>query len=261
MSAFLRAFHPNVHLTNRATQVLIIAWVVLLVLTWRLYPSALIPGPVEVLAAMGSVWSDGLLHELAISLKTYVEAMLIMGVLSMLLAYGSVVPVMRPPVVMITKMRFMGLAGLTFLFTLMIGGGHWLKVALLVFGMAVFTLDAMAKMVSSVTREQYDHARTLRMGEWRVVWEVVVCGRADQMMEIIRQNAAMGWMMLPMVEGLVRSEGGVGAMLLAQTKHFHLAEVFAVQIIILLLGLGQDWLIGTIRAVVFPWADLKVERR
>ncbi len=79
------------------------------------------------------------------------------------------------------------------------------------------------------------------MGEWRVVYEVVVIGQADKAFEVLRQNAAMGWMMLTMVEGISRSEGGVGAMLLNQNKHFHLSAVFAIQLTILLLGLAQDY--------------------
>ena len=38
------------------------------------------------------------------------------------------------------------------------------------------------------------------MGEWRVVWEVVVRGTRDQAIDVMRQNAAMGWMMLTMAK-------------------------------------------------------------
>ena len=86
------------------------------------------------------------------------------------------------------------------------------------------------------------------MGEWRVVWEVVVRGTADKALEVLRQNAAIGWMMLTMVEGISRSEGGVGAMLLNQNKHFHLAEVFAIQLLILLVGVLQDYGLGVAQA-------------
>ena len=54
--------------------------------------------------------------------------------------------------------------------------------------------------------------------------------------------------MLTMVEGISRSEGGVGAMLLNQEKHFHLAEVFAIQLMILAVGLLQDFGIGVSQA-------------
>ena len=99
------------------------------------------------------------------------------------------------------------------------------------------------------------------MSEWRVVWEVVVLGTFDKAIEVFRQNAAIGWMMLTMVEGISRAEGGIGAMLLNQNKHFHLAEVFAIQLVILTVGLGQDFAIGFFKKMVCPYADLSLERR
>jgi NitT/TauT family transport system permease protein len=99
------------------------------------------------------------------------------------------------------------------------------------------------------------------MSEWEVVWDVVVLGTMDQAIEVLRQNAAIGWMMLTMVEGISRSEGGVGAMLLNQNKHFHLAEVFAIQILILLVGLLLDYAIGVFKNAVCPWAVLTLERK
>ena len=78
---------------------------------------------------------------------------------------------------------------------------------------------------------------------------------------MLRQNAAIGWMMLTMVEGISRAEGGVGAMLLNQNKHFHLAEVFAIQLLILLVGMLQDYGIGVLKRLLCPYADLTLERR
>src|SRR4029079_16401550 len=119
----------------------------------------------------------------------------------------------------------------------------------------------MAAEVEQIPRDKLDHARTLRFSEWQVAWEVVVLGAADKAIELFRQNAAIGWMMLTMVEGIVRSEGGVGAMLLNQNKHFRLAQVFAIQIVILAVGLFQDYGIGILRRLVCPYADLTLERK
>jgi NitT/TauT family transport system permease protein len=134
-------------------------------------------------------------------------------------------------------------------------------VALLVFGMTVFFVTSMVDVVASIPRDTFDHARTLRMGEWRATWEVVVRGTADKAMEVLRQNAAIGWMMLTMVEGISRAEGGVGAMLLNQNKHFHLPEVFAIQILILTVGILQDYALGGLKRLLFPYAELTLERR
>jgi NitT/TauT family transport system permease protein len=83
----------------------------------------------------------------------------------------------------------------------------------------------------------------------------------DKAFDVLRQNAAMSWMMLSLVESLSREGGGIGTLLLDQNKHFHLDAVFAIQITILLLGLLQDWAIGAMRQIVCPYADLMLERK
>jgi NitT/TauT family transport system permease protein len=89
----------------------------------------------------------------------------------------------------------------------------------------------------------------------------VVLGQIDKAFDVLRQNAAIGWMMLTMIEGMTRGDGGVGAMLLNANKHFYLNAVMAIQITILLMGLGQDWLIGGGKRLFCPYADLAMERR
>jgi NitT/TauT family transport system permease protein len=215
-----------------------------------------------VVTALRRLWfQEGLGRELITSFSLNLEALGLTLLISLALSYLTVVPVFRPVASAVSKGRFLGLIGLTFLFTLILGGGRPLKVALLVFGMTVFFVTSMADVVAAIPREQFDHARTLRMGEWRVVWEVVVRGTADKAMEVLRQNAAIGWMMLTMVEGISRSEGGIGAMLLNQNRHFRLAEVFAIQLLILVVGVLQDYGLGALKRLLFPYSELGLERR
>jgi NitT/TauT family transport system permease protein len=68
-------------------------------------------------------------------------------------------------------------------------------------------------------------------------------------------------MMLTVVEGLSRSEGGIGTVLLNQNKHFHLESVFAIQLTILTVGLVQDGLIGLLKSKLCPYAELARENR
>jgi len=139
--------------------------------------------------------------------------------------------------------------------------GHQLKLSLLVFSVSVFFVTGMADVINSIPKEMFDLARTLRMSEWRVVWEVIVLGQIDKAFDVLRQNAAIGWMMLTMVEGIVRSEGGVGTILLDQNHHFRLAAVFAIQLTILALGLLQDYGIGMTKSLLCPYAVLTLERK
>jgi NitT/TauT family transport system permease protein len=177
------------------------------------------------------------------------------------LAYASVIALLRPLVVAASKLRFLGLTGLVFPFTLLTGGGYALKVALLTFGMASFFVTSMAQVVLEIPRLQYDHLRVLGAGEARIVWEVVVRGTLDRALDVLRQNAAMGWAMITMVEGISRAEGGIGALILNENKHFKLAEVYAILLAILVLGLLMDFAVALLTDAVCPYSRLDRVRR
>ena len=256
------AFLPNRVVSRTALQILIAAEALIFLLIWWQSPFAVLPRPNEVVSALGSLWMhQGLAQELWASFTANVEALAITLVISLVLSYLTVLPAFRPIVTAVSKGRFIGLTGLTFIFTLIFGGGHPLKISLLVFGMTVFFVTSMASVVADIPREKFDYARSLRLSEWQVVWEVVILGTADRAIEVLRQNAAMGWMMLTMVESISRSEGGVGVMLLNQNKHFHLAEVFAIQGLILIVGMTQDYGIGVAKRLLCPYSALTLERQ
>lgn len=257
-----QAFEPNRTLSRSSVQMLVGIQAAVALLAWWFSPSKVVPTPPEVLSALGTMWMEqGLGREVITSFLLNLEALAWTAVISLALSYLTVLPFFRPIASAVAKGRFLGLIGLTFIFTLIVGGGRPLKVSLLVFGMTVFFVTSMASEIESLPRSKFDHARTLRMNEWQVVYEVVILGTLDRAIEVFRQNAAIGWMMLTMVEGISRSEGGVGAMLLSQNKTFHLPAVFAIQILILLLGLAQDYGIGWMKRVLCPWSQITLERR
>ena len=256
------AFLPNRAVSPGVMRAIVLIEVLAALLIWWHSPFKVLPNPKEVLLALKPLWLvQGLGQELISSFTLNLAALAWTALISLALCYLTVLPVFRPLVSAISKGRFLSLVGLTFVFTLVFGGGHPLKVSLLVFGMSVFFVTSMASVIATIPKEHFDHARSLRMGEWRVVWEVVILGTADKAFEVLRQNAAIGWMMLTMVEGIVRSEGGIGKMLLDTNKHFILADVFAIQLVILVVGLCMDYLIGLVRRFCCPYADLKLERK
>jgi NitT/TauT family transport system permease protein len=255
------AFRPNRSLTGQAWTILLIVEAVLFLLAWTFGDAYSIPGPYDVLQALGkAIREDGLLYELGVSFRINAEALAISTVISVGLAWLSVLPSVRPIVAVLSRARFLSLAGFVTVFTFAFGGGHALKVSLLTFGISVFFLTSMASVIASIPRADWDQARSLRMSEWRSVWEIAVLGKADETFEMFRQNAAIGWVMLTMVEGLVRSEGGVGGILLNSTRYRNFAAVFAVQIAVALLGAGQDRLIAYIKDKVCPHSALTLER-
>ena len=105
--------------------------------------------------------------------------------------------------------------------------------------------------MESVTKEEKDYARSLKMNELKVVWNVIIRGKADLMFDLIRQNFAMAWMMLTLVENFCRADGGIGIMLFDQGHRFRLDAVYGIQIIILLTGAGLDFLFKKCREWFF----------
>lgn len=258
----LRAmFTPNKAGSTKMMAMIAITQIFAFFVIWIVMAPKIIPRPMEVLQAFGPLWRQGIAGHLWVSLTTNLIALFFTMVISLFFAYSTAIPFMRPPAAAISKMRFLGLTGLTLIFTLLIGGGLGLKVAITVFGMTVFTVTNLVAMIKIIPPEKYDHARTLRYSETRIVWEVVVRGKLDEVIEIMRQNAAIGWMMLAMVEGMVRSEGGIGSVLLTQNKYFNLSAVFAIQVMIFFAGIGTDWVLSTLKHIACPWAVLKLGRR
>jgi NitT/TauT family transport system permease protein len=224
-------------------------------LFWRAAGGAL-PAPRQVLAALVTLWSErGLADQLAASLALNAEAIAWSAALSLGLAYLTVLPALRPLVGAVSKLRFTGLVGWGFVLTLWARDGHQLKLWMLVFGMVPFAATSMAAVVAAIPRERFDHARAMRLGRARVVWEVVVLGTLDQALEVIRQNAAIGWMMLTMVEGVVRAEGGVGTLMLDEQKQLRLDAVFALIGVVLAVGALQDHALLWLRRAACPFAD------
>jgi NitT/TauT family transport system permease protein len=260
--AVKNALLPNRQVDRAMLLALVAFWVVVALLVWLAVPFATLPKPGEVWSALGSMWWEhGMGPELFTTLGLIADALLRTVIISLVLSYATVIAFFRPVVEAVSKLRFLGLTGLVVPFTLFFGGGHDLKVAMLTFGMTTFFVTSMARVVIEIPREQFDHMRVLGASEIRILWEVVIRGTLDKALEIMRQNLAIGWALITMVEGISRAEGGLGALILNQNKHFRLAEVYAILLVILVVGLVLDYIIGFFSRIICPYAELDRVRR
>jgi NitT/TauT family transport system permease protein len=219
----------------------------------------LIPTPTEVFHALGKMIGRGLFTELWISAKTLILSLLLSTLIATTIAALSTAWIFRPFGNFASGMRFLGFAGLTFVFLLMTNGAFELKVWLLTFGITVFMTTSLLTEVRAITQAELDYAATLKLTGWRAVWELFIIGRFGAVLDLMRQNAAVGWTILAMVEGITRSEGGIGAMLLVENKYLNLSTVFAIQLVILLYGLAQDFILAQLRLWLCPHIDPKQE--
>jgi len=236
---------------------LVISQVIALVIFWIISPSKVIPTPLEILVAWNDMAANQqMLLELGHSASTILKAIGWSTLITMVIACLSTLSFFKSATKWLTTLRFLGFAGITYLFTLWTSNGAELVMWLLTFGMTVFLVTNVLSTVDSVTQQDLDYCRTMKLGPWSTAYETIIRGKLADILDLIRQNAAMGWTILSMVEGLVRSEGGIGTLLLNQNRHFHLPAVFAIQLTILCYGLTQDKLMKLFRDAVCPYVRL-----
>jgi NitT/TauT family transport system permease protein len=252
---------PNEKISRQLTTQITMAWIGLWLICWVMFRPVVLPSPFEVLEALPDLWmNNDLGQELFTSFFSNMKALALSTVLSLTLAYLSVIPSVRPMVHGISKLRFISPISFRFAFILLLASGYAVKLSVLTLGITVFFVTSMLSIVDSIPKERFDHARTLRMTEWQIVWYVIIRGTLGQAIDVLRDNAAMGWSMIMMVEGILREQGGLGVVLIDQGKHLNTANVYAVILCIIGVGLLQDYALGQMKRVVSPDSFLGMER-
>lgn len=251
-----RIFTPNASRDGWSQWALIVGgWYVIWLAVWFTIRPAIFPSPFEVFQAFQPLWlQDGLGQELVSSLTVSLNALVLSAVIALPLAYVSRVPALRPLATGLAELRFLSPAVFYLLFLFVAPSGHLVKILMLTMGEACFLATSMIDVVDAIPNDRFDDCRTLRMSDWQATWYVVVRGTLHDALKAIRANNAMGWSALMMVEGIVRSEGGAGVLILNAEKHFNFDSVWAIATAILFLGLALDYGIGQIDRIVCPYA-------
>jgi ABC-type nitrate/sulfonate/bicarbonate transport system permease component len=254
MKTFKNIFIPFKLINNQTIVFVILIEVLFALFIWWTSGGGLIPSPMKVAETLSKMMSNKTFyHNLISSAWLTLKGMFISIIISMILGYSSRIPAFRPVVKFVVKCRYLTLTGLIFLFTLLTKDGSQLKISLLIFGIVPFFVTGLMSVFDKIDNQEYELCKTLRMNSFETLWEVIIVGRLDQVFEVMRQNFAISWMMITMVEGLSMSEGGLGTMLIKANKYVDLSSVFSILVITLLLGIFFDFLIGTVRKWLFPY--------
>jgi NitT/TauT family transport system permease protein len=231
---------------------------IIALLVWQMSGGGLIPGPLKVLKALSEIIKmQDFVTNLMSSLMLTFKGMIFSIIPALLICYMGTLPLLRPVVKFISQCRYLTLTGLIFLFTLLTKNGSDLKISLLLFGIIPFFVTSFASIIAEIKSEEYDLCTTLRYNKWETLFEVIVLGRIDQAIEVMRQNFAISWLMITMVEGLSMSEGGLGVALIKANKYVNLPRVFGILIIIFCMGLAFDFILNFTRQWLFPYSRLQ----
>jgi len=214
------------------------------------------PTPIQVLEGFGALWNEGLTVHIGSSLSLCGQAVLISVLFSLSFCYLSPVPILQPISSFISKFRYLPLAGIAFYLSILISDARITQVSILVVFMSTFFATSILGVIKDIPQEEFDHARALGCSRWEILYEVVIKGRFDYVIESIRQNLAIVWMMLITVESLLAAAGGLGFLIKNSDKLGNQGRVIALQIIILSIGILLDYILTSIRKMSFRFSKI-----
>lgn len=238
---------------------LLLLWVAIFLIIWFVNPIASLPTPGEVLTAFGRLYraeqaSQGLVYNVYTTLKLNVVGLLYSSLISLAISYLSVLPIFSPFNRMVQWMRYIPIIGFNLVFLTLFSIGWPMKVAMLTTGMSFFLVTSMTGVIAAIPRMKYELARVLGYNDWQTFLSVVVRPTLPQMIDMIAQNAAIGWVMITAIETYNRTEGGIGAQIYAYNSTNQLAEVYAYLIIIGIIAVAEDGLFLLLKRLLFPYS-------
>lgn len=255
----LKLITPFEKIAKSHRTLILVGWIVVLLLIWFLGTMGekhLFPSPSQVINGLSQLYSEGLVVHIFNSLALCFLSIFIAIVLSMFFAYTFPIPLMKPVSEFITKLRFLPFTGISFYITMVIHEARNMQIWIMVIFLTTFLTTSLISVVSSIPQEEFDHAKTLKCSRWEVLWQVIILGRIDYVIDVIRQNLAITWMMLVTVESIVVASGGLGFLIKNSDKFMNHGRIIALQIIILLIGLFLDWAINFLRKALFRYSTI-----
>jgi len=252
-----RWFRPFEEIATNQRLIIIGTWVILVAGYWvfsSLGTKHLFPTPPQVWEGLESLYREGLVVHIVSSLSLCLKAALISLLISLLIVYLSPLPALKPIAVFLSRLRYLPLTGITFYLSILVSGARTMQVWVLVVFMSLYFITSLLAVLKDIPEDEIDHARSLKCSRWEILWEVVIKGRLDYVMDVLRQNLAIIWMMLVTVESILVAAGGLGVLIKNSDKFANHGRIVALQIIILLIGLLLDWVLQTVRKGVFRYS-------
>ncbi|HEX8377473.1 MAG TPA: ABC transporter permease subunit [Pedobacter sp.] len=254
----LKKWFKPFEVVGKSQRLLIITiWVVLLVGYWVISSAGtkhLFPTPGQVGAGFMSLYREGLVVHIMSSLALCFQATVLAILVSLVVVYLSPLPAIAPIANTMSRLRYLPLTGITFYLAIIVNDARTMQISVLFIFMSLYFVTSLLAMLKDIPQEEIDHARSLKCTRWEVLWEVVIKGRLDYVIDALRQNLAIIWMMLVTVESILVAAGGLGVLIKNSDKFMNHGRIVALQIVILLVGLFLDWILNTSRKSIFTYS-------
>ena len=215
----------------------------------------ILPSPFKVINSYGELYNDKFLikkmfRSIGLNLAGYIEALLLAIPIGFLI---GLIPLFRGAFERYANaLRFVPLTALTGLFIIWFGIGTGMKVHFLAFGIMIYLLPVVIQRIDEVKDVYLKTVYTLGANSWQTITTVYIPSVMSRVFDDIRVLTAISWTYIIVAEGIT-SEEGLGSMIFNLGKRRGRADiVFAVVLLIVLIGVVQDKLFVAIDKGLFP---------
>lgn len=215
-----------------------------------------LPSPAAVVRAFRTLLSSGQLQgDLGASLSRIGIGFALVVVVSvplglMIGTFPSFRALFEP---MIGLLRYMPASAFIPLLIVWLGIGETSKIALLFIGTVFFNTLMSADAVAQAPTELIDASYTLGASKWKVLRKVIFPYALPGLIDAMRVNIAATWNLVVVAE-LFAANDGLGYRIIQAQRFLHTDQIFAVLIVIGVIGVSIDLLFRLVRNLAAPWA-------
>lgn len=185
-----------------------------------------------------------------------IKAMVYSIIFSCIFAFIWTLSSFKSTVGIVTKFRFLSMSGLVFTAIMVLKDGAQVKLFLLMLGVIPYFLASLISSITKIDKQEFKLCETLGMSKWQTFYELVAYGRMEVVLDTIRMNFAMVWLMITNIEIISMTGTGIGIRLHDLDRQNYVTQIFAIQIFIGLFGTLFDFSTFKLRHKIFKHTKL-----
>jgi NitT/TauT family transport system permease protein len=248
-------------LTNKRVRTLAAAGVATFAGLWcvlsygGLVPGVILPSPTAVLRAFpvlhfeealvrSALWS---FYRVSIGFVLAAIVAIPLGILM-----GTFPPIKAFFAPILDPLRFLPISALVPLTIVWFGIDETQKIVFLFMGTVVYLLPLVVEAVEEVDEVYLHTATTLGASKWQLVRHVLMPGSLPALGEALRVMNGIGWTYVILAE-VINAPYGLGALITVAGKRGHVDQIFALVIVILIIGVVSDQILKLLNRSLFRW--------
>jgi NitT/TauT family transport system permease protein len=159
----------------------------------------------------------------------------------------------------VDALRYLPLTALTGMFIIWFGIEDQMKIAFLAFGIIVYLLPVVVQRIDEVGDVYLKTVFTLGAADWQTIRTVYIPSVLSRLIDDIRVLTAISWTYIIIAE-LLNRQGGIGSLIYIKARQGQTEKVFAILIVIIIIGFIQDRIFAYFDKRLFPYKFSKTIR-